>query len=374
MSDEKSMPFEEDLKFLTSEVSKNFGRWNNYQDMLEGKYANRRGVTPYEVVYQKNRFRIIRYLSQTPKRFKTPLLFVYALINRYYILDLTEDKSFVRYLLEKGFDVYMVDWGTPSKVEGKNSMGDYLERYLDRGIDRLREITGESQFSLCGYCLGAMMSLLYTASYPEKVKNLILLTPPVDFSDDGVLTRMTQPEYFDVDRIVEHFGHLIPSEFIQSGFDFKNALGSLMTPLSTWNIFWNKKALQDFFPMNHWVHDNVPIASEFWREYIKKFYVNNSFMKNEVSLNGKKLDLKKITCPVLSIAADKDDIVTLKCAEGSMKIVGSTDKTLMVKRGGHIGVMTGSMAKNEVWPDFFSWLSNRSERVVTREGDNTTIQ
>ena len=93
MSDEKSMPFEEDLKFLTSEVSKNFGRWNNYQDMLEGKYANRRGVTPYEVVYQKNRFRIIRYLSQTPKRFKTPA-FCVCLINRLlYSMILTEDKS-----------------------------------------------------------------------------------------------------------------------------------------------------------------------------------------------------------------------------------------------------------------------------------------
>ncbi len=373
MSEETTFPFSQDWEFLVSETNKNISRWHNYLDMMEGEYANKKGVTPYEVVYQKNRFRIIRYISDAPKRFKTPLLFVYALINRYYILDLTEDKSFVRFLLDKGFDVYMVDWGVPSKVEGKNSMGDYLDRYLDRGIDKVLELTGESELSVCGYCLGAMMSLLYTASYPEKVKNLILLTPPVDFDDDGVLTKMTQPKYFDVDRIVNHFGNIIPSEFIQTGFDFKNALGNMMTPISNWNIFWNKKALKDFFPMHHWVNDNVPIGAEFWREYIKKFYMENSFMKNNVSINGRKLDFKKITCPVLAIAADRDDIVTLKCAEGSMKIVGSQDKHFMVKKGGHIGVMTGSMAKNEVWPDFFYWLSKRSERLITKEGNLTII-
>ena len=114
-----------DVKFLLDEFNKNVSRFQNLSDIAEGDYENKRGSTPYEVIYQKNRFRILHYLSDHPKRFKTPLLIVYALINRYYILDLTADKSFVRYLMEKGFDVYMVDWGTPSKVEGKNTIGDY---------------------------------------------------------------------------------------------------------------------------------------------------------------------------------------------------------------------------------------------------------
>ncbi|HCL55691.1 MAG TPA: hypothetical protein DHW82_01605 [Spirochaetia bacterium] len=363
-----------DVKFLLDEFNKNVSRFQNLSDIAEGDYENKRGSTPYEVIYQKNRFRILHYLSDHPKRFKTPLLIVYALINRYYILDLTADKSFVRYLMEKGFDVYMVDWGTPSKVEGKNTIGDYVTRYLDRGIDKLLEFTGENQVNLCGYCLGAMLSLIYTSAFQQKIKNLVLLTPPVDFSDDGVLTAMTRPKYFNVEKIVRHFDHLIPSEFIQSGFDFKNMLGNLFSAKSFWDILWNKKALEGFFPMNYWVHDNVPISSEFWKEYITKFYVQNSFMTNNFYMNGRKLDFKNITCPLLSVAADNDDIVTEKCAKGSMEIVGSKDKSFLLKRGGHIGVMTGSMAKNEVWPDIFSWLSDRSERIVLKDGDRVHIK
>jgi polyhydroxyalkanoate synthase len=312
---------------------------------------------------------VLHFQSDQPKRFKTPIVFVYALIGAYYIMDLSEEKSFVRYLLHKGFDVYMVDWGKPSKVEGKNGIGDYIEKYLNRGIDKVLEISGTKQINLFGYCLGAMMSLIYTAAHQDKVKNLSLLTPPVDFEDDGLLTRLTDERYLDVDRIVRHFDHLIPANFIQAGFDLKNVVGSMMSAYSLWNIMWNKKALENFYPMDHWVHDNVPMSSTFWKEYITKFYVKNQFMSNTFFMNGKHLDMKKITCPVLTVAATRDDIVTPKCAEGSLKIIGSKDKTMMMKKGGHVGVLVGSMAKNEVWPDIFSWLSSRSERIAIESGD-----
>jgi polyhydroxyalkanoate synthase len=111
------------------------------------------------------------------------------------------------------------------------------------------------------------------------------------------------------------------------------------------------------------------MSSTFWKEYITKFYVKNQFMSNTFFMNGKHLDMKKITCPVLTVAATRDDIVTPKCAEGSLKIIGSKDKTMMMKKGGHVGVLVGSMAKNEVWPDIFSWLSSRSERIAIESGD-----
>ncbi len=287
-------------------------------------------------------------------------------------MDISESRSFVRFLLEKGFDVFMVDWGKPSKVEGKNTLSDYIEKYLDRGVDKVLSFTGRKSISIFGYCLGAMKSVIYTATHPEKIKNLLLLTPPIDFDDKGLLTKLTDPKYFDIDRIVHHFDHIIPAKFVQTGFDLKNLFGTLLTPSSFWNILWNKKALENFFPMNHWVHDNVPIATEYYRDYIRNFYVENRFMSNKVYINGKKLDFKDIKCPMLAIAADKDDIVTLKCARGIMKIVGSKDKTLMEKKGGHVGILTGSLAKHEVWPDIYSWLSEKSERIVKKSGDTET--
>lgn len=363
---------QEDLPHIQEMIKRHYHRIGNSIDILEGKYANNRGVTPYEVVYQKNRFRVLQYQSTAPQRFTTPIVLVYALIGAHYIFDLTEEKSFVRYLLDRGFSVYLVDWGRPSKVEGKNTIGDYIHKYLERGINRVRSISGSEKINLFGYCLGSMMSLIYTAVNQDKVKNLLLLTPPVDFeNDDGVLTHMTQPEYLDVDRVCDHFEHLIPSNFIQTSFELKNKVGSLTSGLSLWQILWNKHALENYFAMNHWMNDNIPMASEFWKEYISKFYVQNQLMTNSYRMNGKVVDLKKITCPLLVIAAERDDIVTPKSARGAMEVTASTDKTMMMKRGGHVGVLIGSLAKNQVWPDIFSWLSNRSDRLVTRTGNIT---
>lgn len=359
----------QDVRFFQQEAARNIARFTNGIDVLEGKYANKTGVTPYEVVYQKGRFRVLHFQSDHPVRFKTPIVFVYALIGAYYIMDISEQKSFVRYLLEKGFDVYMVDWGQACKVEGKNTIGDYTEKYLNRGIDKVLEISGEEQVNLFGYCLGALMSLIYTAVHQDKVKNLTLLTPPIDFDDDGILTRLTDSRYLDVERVVRHYDHLIPADFIQAGFDLKNVFGTMMSNNSLWNIMWNKKALEGFYPIDHWAHDNVPMASSFWKEYITKFYVQNQLMTNKFHMNGRHVDFKKVTCPVLTVAADRDDIVTPKCAEGALKIVGSEDKTMMMKKGGHIGVLVGSMAKNQVWPDISAWLSSRSERCAVEAGD-----
>lgn len=359
----------DDLAFLEEMMQRHFGRIGNSMDLLEGKYTNKRGVTPYEVIYQKNRFRILQYQSTAPKRFRTPVVLVYALIGAHYIFDLTEGKSFVRYLLERGFDVYLVDWGRPSKVEGKNTISDYIHKYLERGINKVREVTGSEQVNLFGYCLGAMMSLIYTAVNPDTVRNLVLLTPPVDFADDeGVLSRMTRPEYLNVQRIVDYYQHLVPASFIQTGFDLKNTVGNLNSGLALWQILWNRDALQNHLAMDLWVNDNIPIASEFWKEYINRFYVDNQLMTNSYRMKGVPVDLKRITCPLLVVAADRDDIVTPKCARGAMTVTASTDQTLMMKRGGHVGVLVGSMAKNEVWPDLFSWLSNRSERLARRAG------
>jgi polyhydroxyalkanoate synthase len=102
--------------------------------------------------------------------------------------------------------------------------------------------------------------------------------------------------------------------------------------------------------------------------------MENSFMKNNFSLKGRKLDFKDIKCPVMGIAADQDDIVTLKCAEGLMEIVGSEDKSMMKKHGGHVGVITGSTAEREVWPDIYTWLSERSDRIVEKKGKQVSVK
>ncbi|THB64347.1 MAG: alpha/beta fold hydrolase [Spirochaetaceae bacterium] len=365
--------FEGDVKYLMDQAPQMAKRVQNSMDIMEGKYANKRGVTPYEVVYRRNRFRILRYVSDHPKRFKTPLVFCYALINKYYVLDLTEEKSFVRFLLESGWDVYMIDWGKPSKIEGQNGFYEYIERYMARGINKILELTGQTQINLFGYCLGSIMSMVYTAVHQDKVKNLIVLTPPVDFSDDGVLTAMSRSDYFDPTKIAEHFGHLIPPELIHGGFKFKDALGNITTPYTLWKILWNEKALQDYFAMNNWVDDNVPIAASFWSELVTKMYKQNAMMNNTFRMGSIEVDFKNINCPMLSIGAEKDNIVTPECAEGAGKITSSKDFTFMLKKGGHIGVITGNMAKRELWPDVQAWLSKRSERITVKKGALTAV-
>jgi polyhydroxyalkanoate synthase len=135
----------------------------------------KKGATPYEVVYEEDRLKLLHYKSDSPPRFRTPLVFVFALVNRPYVLDLKDGKSVVQHFVERGFDTYLIDWGVPTDAERHLTLDDYINGYMPNVLDYLRERTGCADANVLGYCMGGTMSAMFTALHPQRVRNLILM-------------------------------------------------------------------------------------------------------------------------------------------------------------------------------------------------------
>ncbi len=267
------------------------------------------GATPHEVVYQDGSLRLLRY--QNPLvRFAEPILICFALVNRPYILDLQGDRSVVRRLLDRGFDVYLIDWGVPADADRTRQLQDYVCRLLRDTVDFVCARAQSPQLNLLGYCMGGTMATMFTALYPERVRNLILLAAPIDFGgDDGLLNVWSREEYFDVDRLIDAFGNC-PGEFLQYCFQLMKPVQNFAEKYLTLCENLDDGAfLDNFLAVERWANDSIPVAGETFREYVKLLYQQNRLVKGELSLGGVPVRLEAITCPLLLLVAEQDHLV-----------------------------------------------------------------
>ncbi len=161
------------------------------------------GRTPMEVVYREGKLKLLHYLPQTGQRRPIPLVIVYALVNRPYILDLLPGRSVVEHFVKGSVEVYLIDWGVPDQADYWNTLGDYIAGYIRRCVGRVKALTGASQVSLLGYCQGGTFAAIYTALYLEQVKNVILMATPIDFGvSGGLLNLWSRKEHFDAEKLV----------------------------------------------------------------------------------------------------------------------------------------------------------------------------
>jgi polyhydroxyalkanoate synthase len=321
----------------------------------------RKGATPSEVVYDEGRVRLLHYPSKVERRHKTPLVFVFALVNRPYILDLLPGRSVVRHFVDAGFETYLVDWGEPSPAERHYKLDDYVNGYLDDVVSFVCERAGSPQVSLLGYCMGGTMSSIYTALHQERVKNLMLLAAGIDFSTrEGLLNVWTRPEYFDVDKFVDAFGNC-PAEFLQTSFLLLKPVQNLIEkPLNLFERLDDDEATRDFLTMETWLNDNIAVPGEVFREFVKYLYQQNLLIQNQLRVGRHLVDLRRITCPILNIMARGDDLVPCAQSLPFNDAVSSSDRRTLMLPAGHIGLAVGSRAQRELWPEACQWLASRS--------------
>jgi polyhydroxyalkanoate synthase subunit PhaC len=325
-----------------------------------------KGCTPHDVVMSEAPVRLLRYTGKADKRHGTPVLFVFALVNRPYVLDLLPHKSVVRQYLNAGFDVYMIDWGVPSPADATKTLHDYVEGHLHRAVEHVLADTGAEQINLIGYCMGGTMAAMYASLHTHLVKNLVLMAAPIDWSSrESLLLSWTDPKYFDVDGIVDTFG-LIPPAFLGNSFGMLKPVANYF---QKWQGFYDKledeKFLEDFFAMEVWSNDNIPISGEVYRDFVKYGFQQNLLVKGQFPLGRKRINLGNIACPVLNLTADTDHLV-LPCQSTAVKeCISSTDYTELSVKAGHIGLSVGSRAHKEIWPRATAWMAERSERLAT---------
>lgn len=329
------------------------------------------GETPAEVVYQDNKMKLIHYKPQTEKVYKTPLLVIYALINKPYILDLQQDKSVIKNLLQRDFDIYLIDWGTPSDSDRYIGFEDYIERYIDDCVDVICKRTGVDKVSILGYCIGGTLSAIYAALHPDKVKNFMMMAAPVDFDvNSGMLHVWTDKSYFDADCIVDTLGNL-PPNMLNSAFLMLDPVENLVNKYYTyWTNLDNPDFVQRFLRMEHWIFDSIPMTGEFYRRYIKELYQQNRLTKNEFYVGDRRVELSDINMPVLNIIAERDTQVPQDASAKLNKCISSKDKKTILFPSGHIGLSVGKKAHTQLWPEVAKWLQKRSGRKVSARNYN----
>lgn len=326
-------------------------------------------ATPHEVVLVEGAgtspVRLLRFhlpdAQRTPQVAATPLLMTFALVNRPYVLDLLPHKSVVRQFLKAGFDVWMVDWGVPEPGDRAKTLHDYVEGHLHRFVQHVLRETGQRQLNLFGYCMGGTMTAMYTSLHQELVRNLLLLAAPVDWSrGDCLLKTWTDERYFDVDKVVEAFGN-VPAGYLGTSF---NLLKPVENNLRKWTGFTEKmtdpKFLEEFFAMEQWVNDNIPISGAVYRDFVRYGLQRNLLAKGEFPLGEKRIDLRNITCPLLNLVADSDHLVPREQSDPVDRLVGSSDVATRSIKAGHIGLAVSGKAHHELWPEAAKWLLQRS--------------
>lgn len=316
--------------------------------------------TPSHRVHSSGKFSLFHYDRENAAKQRTPLLVVYAFINRHYILDLLPNVSIIRNLMSQGIDVFATDWGTPGAYDKDLTIAHFVNAYMDSSIDKIMEHTGTDKVSLLGYCWGGDLALIYATLHPEKVQNVITLATPGDSSkDDGLLSVWTKA--IDPDSLVDAFGN-VPGALLNSAFALKSPLDFLHKYPHFFEKQRDLESLQEFFATEMWLYDSPPVIGEIYRMFVRDFYQKNLLVKNEAVLaNDQKVDLRKITMPYLNIVAAKDDLVAPDSSKALNDVVASKDKSLIEFPSGHVGACISPSAHSELWPKVGKWLANRSE-------------
>ena len=318
------------------------------------------GQTPHEILAETRAYKLLHYQQMVSKTARTPILVVYALINRSYVLDLQQDKSWVKSLLSQGFDVYLIDWKTPTSADKYVSFDDYVNCYIDDCVDIVLKKTKVDKVTLHGYCMGATMSTMYTVLHQEKARNLAVIAPVVDTEKDTTVIG-NLAKNMDVDKMVNVIGNL-PSEQLYACYSalkpFKQGVNKYFNLVQ--NID-NEQFVGNFLRIEKWLYDTPPIAGETFRQWIADIYQKNLLVKNELKLGDRLIDLSTIKVPMLNIVADEDHLVSPQCSAPLNDMVSSTDKRLMRFHTGHVGLIASLYSQNNVLPKVGQWLKARSQ-------------
>jgi polyhydroxyalkanoate synthase len=318
------------------------------------------GVTEREAVYTEDKLTLYHYKNPAGKKAEnqTPLLICYALVNRPYMTDIQENRSTVRGLMEAGQDVYLIDWGYPDRSDRYLNLDDYINGYLDRCIDVIRERHDIDKVNLLGICQGGAFSLCYAALHPDKVRNLIAMVTPVDFqTEDNMLGRWIRN--IDVDLLVDSLGN-IPGDLMNWTFlNLKPYRLIGQKYIDMVDILDNPKQVCNFMAMEKWIFDSPDQAGEAYRQFVRDFYQQNKLIKGEVRIGDARVDLKNIKCPVLNIYAQDDHLVPPSASTPLGKHVGTKDYTELSFKGGHIGIYVSGSAQALVPPSIGKWLGER---------------
>ncbi len=330
--------------------------------------------TPSEEVFRLDKVTVSRYRPLTDvKSNLPPVLICYGLFGRQTMIDLQEDRSLVRNLLMDGVDVYVVDWGTPTRADQFLNFDDYVDMYLRSGVEHVVAENGGKPITLFGICEGGTFAAMLAAQHPELLSGLALAITPIDFrgepetfwKGEGYLNSwIGNLSEDDVNLLIETYGNLPGA--------MTGAVFSSLTPVNSMTKYnvglaameGDEAAMMNFLRMEKWIADRPDHPGEAARQWLNLLYRENRLVEGTFELAGEKVDLKNITVPVLNIYALQDHIIPVSSSKALGKFVADGLYEEIGFPGGHVGVFVSRKAQGVVAGGLTEWL-NRTQGKAT---------
>jgi polyhydroxyalkanoate synthase len=315
------------------------------------------GCTEKDEVWRSGKVRLYRYRPVSPTPGAVPLLIVYALVNRPYMMDLEPDRSLIRGLLSRGLDVYLIDWGYPDGADRFTTLEDYLEGQLAGCVDEILKVRGLDALNLLGVCQGGVFSLCFAALHPERVRNLITMVTPVDFHTSADLLSKWARK-IDVEAWV--------GQANVSG----DVLNQLFVALMPFRLSQQKYVdllrgeadqarIENFMRVERWIYDSPDQAGAAFREFVVWFYQQNRFVRGGLAIGGRSVDLRTLELPILNLIGTRDHLVPPASSAALRDLARSSDFTTLELDLGHIGMYVSARAQRQVPPAIAEWLAAR---------------
>lgn len=305
-------------------------------------------------VYQRDKLILYHYEPLVKKPHSTPLLVVFATVNRPEILDLFPDTSFIHGLLAGGMDVYLLDWGYPDKEDSDTSLSDYVNDYLHQTIKFIIDSTRQEKINLLGICQGGLMCLCYSALY-QHIKKLVLISTPVDFSTaDNTVAQLLNK--VDVDELIAISGN-VPGPWLTQFFISLRPFELVGKKyLNFIDQIENEVRKERFLQVEKWLHDAPDQAGKAFKELAEQLYRDNKLIQGKLFLEGRKVDLARITIPVLNVMASEDEIVPVSASRSLNRYIKSPDYAHRLYPSGHIGIYVSDKVGKRMPKSIASWL------------------
>lgn len=310
-------------------------KWKHFLD-IPNQPMPEMGLTPRVSVWKKNKS-TLWYYPPVEKKYKVPIFLVYSLINTPLILDLGPGNSLIEAFVNEGFEVYLIDFGSPGFEDGDTTINDYIVKFIQKGVQRALRHSGAKEISIMGFCLGGTIATMYASIAKEPIKNLILSVTPIDFSGSQAFDQWQEALKDDTanfDDALDTF-KTIPASGVKDGIRLITSPVYFSPYLSLLNQADNEKYVQNWRRFNAWTNGHVPLSGAAAKQLTEDLIINNRLAKGNLKINGEKARISNIDASVLVIASENDRLVPQELISPIMKLLKCKDKTYNLLRSGH---------------------------------------
>lgn len=317
------------------------------------------GLSERELVWSRDKVRMFRYASRQ-RSLGPPILLVMSLVTKPYVFDLRPGSSLVERFVERGFDVFLIDWGVPDVVESANSLETYCDEYLPIASRAAMVAAGAEELTVFGYCLGGVLSLLFVAGHPEvPVRSLVLQATPVDMKDLSPVVRLLQRGHIEPEEFIDETGNVPPAVVFDS-MRINKPSGELTGYADLWQHLHDDEFVKSYQSLMGWARDHIPLPGAAFRQLVDLLVRRNLLATGRVPLGGRFVDLADIRCPVLNIVGTQDDIVPPTSSAALPALLAGTETTNLLLTAGHVGLIIGRQAHKSFIPAILDWLQSHS--------------